>query len=579
MSQINSQNPTEIPAKHRGGFAAWKNTIRGRLTLLNLGLIGLLFVGAVLAQYLLLGNFLIGQQASTMRTAAKLGAERQFSNPEGRAPVQGRIFSRIASDLTSKDTLALMVASNGDIFAPSSGVTQTNPGPENAVPVDSHLSDNASIPITLTDSSGITTTYTFPALPVDLVQRALQGETDLTYTAQISGDEWGKVLVCLVPVRAVVGNNGPGQGRGGGNQNNNNNATERLVGVAIVASPTEPNERTLGGLLLINLILFSGLIIIIGVISPLIARSSLRPLRRMIDTTRQIAGGDLTQRVQIPDSLSRQDEVGQLALSFNQMVAQLERLFQTQRQLVADASHELRTPLTAVKGSLEVLMMGGVASDPQAANDLMKSMHQEVARLTRLVNDLLTLSRVDRGERLMLQPLKLLPLLQEVKASSEILSLQSGKEVQIELKNDIAAGVEPQVMADSDRLKQVLFNLVDNALKFSPIGGRITLELLSASPQPQVKQTCYGIVVRDEGDGISPDDLTHIFDRFYRGDTSRSRQSGGSGLGLAIARALIENQHGVIRAESTLGKGSSFFIYLPVLKEEKSKAVVQQAVG
>jgi two-component system OmpR family sensor kinase len=346
-----------------------------------------------------------------------------------------------------------------------------------------------------------------------------------------------------------------------------------------MAGSNAANVTTLADLLLINAGAFVVLLLVIGLVSPLVAGSSLRPLRRMIKTTQEIAGGDLSRRVKLE---SDRDEVGQLAVSFNRMVDQLEKQFKMQRQLVADASHELRTPLTAIKGSLEVMLLGGTASNPEAANRLLKTMHRESARLTQLVNDLLTLSKLDQGETTYLQPLNLLNLVQEVKASIELFIQQGEKAINLTIEGFEGPGDAPvRVFGSPERLKQVLYNLLDNAVKFSPPDTTVTLELSRATllppgqglrplavpdnrPEiPPGEQIYYRLAVRDQGPGIAPEDLPRIFDRFYRGDASRSRRNGGSGLGLAIAQALLETQGGFLEVESRLGQGTVFYVYLP----------------
>jgi signal transduction histidine kinase len=217
----------------------------------------------------------------------------------------------------------------------------------------------------------------------------------------------------------------------------------------------------------------------------------------------------------------------------------------------------------------------------------MKSVYQEVNRLSRLVNDLLTLSRLDQGEELKIQPLKLIPFLNSIKNSAELLNQQSGKELKIELIHP-SLDKEPQILAAPDQLNQVLYNIVDNAIKFSPPRGTIWLELLpEVSWEPatnqqitkehpsvhsrkviaksEINQEYYTLIIKDQGEGISHQDLPHIFDRFFRSDASRSRQKGGNGLGLAIAKDLVEKQGGMIRVESNLGIGSSFYISLAKL--------------
>lgn len=565
------------------GMMVWWRSVQGRLTLLNLGLLTLLFIGLALAQYLLLGNYLADQLDASLRAEAKPTILRQLSGRIGQGGQINMIGPRLAYDLTSKQTVSIIIGADGKVFRPigdlippmlppSTGAS-TLPAPTATTPIS--VSKESTVAISRYDiGTGITTTLKLPLPPTDTFNKALTGDNDLNYTAQIAG--WGKALLVIIPLwqnKATT----PGQFMHG----------DKVLGMVVLAGLTNSNEKALTALVFINLAVFLVLLIIVCAVSPLVAHNSLRPLRRMIKTTRYIAKGDFSRRVHFETG---QDEVGQLAISFNEMVQQLEDLFKAQRQLVADASHELRTPLTAIKGSLEVLMLSGANSDPEASNQLVKTTYQEVTRMTRLVNDLLTLNKADRGENLPLQKVKLAPLIYEVKASSEMLIRQSAKPVNLELVG-FEAATSVQVVASADHLRQVLYNLIDNALKFSPSNGTIRLELLPAAPLPAElvlsrkinrngyapaneglfsRQKYYGLAVRDQGEGIKPEDLPHIFDRFYRGDASRSRQRGGSGLGLAIVQSLVEAQQGFIQAESTLGKGTTFYLYLQAASLDKS---------
>ncbi len=569
----------------------WGNTVRGRLTLLNLVFLGLLFLILGLAQYFFLGGFLEDGLANSLRAEAKPVMDRQLGLPDSRENGLNRPGPRLAYDLISKETLAVVIEANGNILEPSlinpvvpgqnpkggqgpferSGSPGTNLTNEDAS--RSGLSnDPATILLHSQDALKILSTP-----PPDLLQRALKGEMNLQYDVNLPG--WGSALVTLLPVYQNAGS--PGLPNRAAPKNPRNT----LTGVVVFAGSRSGIENTLSSLLLINILAFVILLALVGLASPLLATGSLRPLRRMIKTTRVIARGDLSQRVKLEPG---GDEVGQLSLSFNQMVEQLEQLFKNQRQLVADASHELRTPLTAIKGSLEVLLLGGAESDPAVTNGLLKTMHGETARLAKLVNDLLTLSKLDQGEAIDLQPLNLLSLVQEVKASINLLVTQGEKEVILELSGfDPVEGNAPVVLASPDRLKQVLYNLLHNALKVSPPGGKINLDLSRLQEQagPSYNSSnrlagdyfpegglpgYYRLAIKDQGPGISPSDLPRIFDRFYRSDYARSRQKGGSGLGLSIARSLMQAQKGKIEVESAPGKGSTFYVYL--LASEATRA-------
>ena len=234
------------------------------------------------------------------------------------------------------------------------------------------------------------------------------------------------------------------------------------------------------------------------------------------------------------------------------MAENLERTESLRRQLIGDVSHELRTPLTAIKGSLEALIDGVLPAEPETFEQI----YQEADRLQRLVNDLQELSRVEAGAlKLELQPLLLADLLKAATIPLDRQYSEKGVELVVNLPNDL-----PEVLADADRLSQVLFNLIGNALQYTPVGGQVTVAARRQGDEVQVS-------VKDTGIGIAADQLPYVFDRFYRADRSRSRVSGGSGIGLTIARHLVEIHHGRIWVESPgEGKGSTFTFTLPVAK-------------
>jgi signal transduction histidine kinase len=564
LPQVNPRNGPRKP------WYIPRRSVRGRLTLLNLALISLLFCVLCLAQYFLLANFLKTTLINSLQTEARSAIEQRVGGPEVRDGGLERAGQRLTANFVSKTTLAVLIDSNGrvikpalDTTSPTASDSQTGVGPE---------IDLASLDPALNQLA---------KPPSDLLQRALKGETGLSYTTNLAG--WDEAVVVLVP---FAPNNPPPQPRP---PERGQPPARNVPGsaVLVIAGSNTANETTLADLLLINAGAFAVLLVVIGLASPLVAGSSLRPLRRMIKTTQQIAGGDLSRRVQLE---SDRDEIGQLAFSFNRMVDQLERQFKTQRQLVADASHELRTPLTAIKGSLEVMLLGGTASNPEAANRLLKTMHRESVRLTQLVNDLLTLSKLDQGEAVYLQPVNLLNLVQEVKAGIELFIQQGEKEISLAVEGFGSFGEPPVwVYGSPERLKQVLYNLLDNAVKFSPPDSTVILELggptrlppglnpLQRLPGPKPAETSnreqqyYRLSVKDQGPGIAPADLPHIFDRFYRGDTSRTRRNGGSGLGLAIAQAFLAAQGSFVTVESRLGQGTIFYVYLPAFKDGRSE--------
>jgi len=282
-----------------------------------------------------------------------------------------------------------------------------------------------------------------------------------------------------------------------------------------------------------------------GVVSFFVTRQVVAPVQAMTRASQRIAEGKYEERVPMPSQPGHEDELGSLALSFNRMAAQLERTEAMRRQLIGDVSHELRTPLTAIKGSMEGLMDGVLP----ATDETYQQIHAEADRLNRLVDDLQELSRVEaRAYELDVQPVDVAFLVRTVarrlapQAESKRISLD------LELAPDL-----PRVLADEDRALQVLTNLTGNALQYTPENGKVTISAKRMNHEVQVS-------IHDTGIGIPPEHLSHIFDRFYRVDKSRSRRAGGgSGIGLTIARALIEAHGGRIWAKSAgEGQGSTF---------------------
>lgn len=278
----------------------------------------------------------------------------------------------------------------------------------------------------------------------------------------------------------------------------------------------------------------------------LLTPSSFKPLEDIADVARQITNADdLSMRVPYTE---REDEIGVLARSFNQLLERMERLFQTQQQLLADVSHELRTPLTAIRGNVDLMRRMG-EGDEESLDIIL----EELERMTRLVGDLLLLARADAGgiplER---KPVEVDPLLFEI--YHQVMMLDISVNVTLDEVDQVC------VLGDADRLKQLMWNLVSNAIKYTPAGGEVHLSLSKNDGWAR-------FVVQDTGVGISPQELPYIFDRFYRVDKSRSQS--GSGLGLSIARYIAEAHGGRIEVASEVGQGTTFTVLLPVLVEER----------
>ena len=279
-------------------------------------------------------------------------------------------------------------------------------------------------------------------------------------------------------------------------------------------------------------------------VARLFARGMTQPLRDMASAARMMETGDYSVRVQ---TRSR-DEVGKLATAFNRMSGELGNLEKSRRDLVANVSHELKTPITAIRAHLENLLDGVEQPDPAT----IEVMLAQVERLGRLVDQLLDLSRLESGEiPLRIEELPLQPLVDDL--ISEIDVALSGRGVRVD--NHVPADL-PALSVDRERVHQVLFNLVDNAVRFTPEGGHVTVSARRRNGSVEV-------AVSDTGAGIPPEHLPRLFERFYRADPARARGDGGTGIGLAIARSVVEAHGGQIRAESEPGRGSVFTFDLP----------------
>jgi len=294
--------------------------------------------------------------------------------------------------------------------------------------------------------------------------------------------------------------------------------------------------------------------IVAVLVSLLVSRQVVAPAREMMLASQRISEGHYNERVQVPGDVSKDelDELSQLALRFNRMAASLEQTELMRRQLIADVTHELRTPLTAVKGSMEGLIDGVLPADEGTFQQIIS----EAERLQRLVNDLQELSRVEAGAyELNIHSTRVSDLLTAAEARLVRQFEEKGVTLEIALPNDL-----PQVLADEDRIGQVLLNLVGNALQYTPPGGKV--QITAAAQRGEVY-----IAVSDSGMGIPAEHLPHLFTRFYRVDKSRSRAGGGSGIGLTIAKYLVEAQGGSIWVQSEgAGRGSTFTFSLPIAK-------------
>ncbi len=355
-------------------------------------------------------------------------------------------------------------------------------------------------------------------------------------TAVQSGETWTEVTTVdedrlLVYSRPVV-NNG------------------QVMGIVQLARSLADYDQSLDTLR--NLLIVGSLVVTVIAFGAgwVIAGAALRPIHRITETAQAIGTHrDFDRRV---NYTGPPDEVGQLATTFNSMLDELqdsyrqtEQSLQAQRRLVTDASHELRTPLTTIRGNLGLLQRNPPI-DEEDKTAVLSDMVDETNRLIRLSNDLLVLARSDAGRPLRSEPIAIQPMIDDVCRQANLL----GAEQMIECENELQA----TVLGDRDAIKQVLLILLDNALKVTPAGGRVTIRTALADQ-------LAAIHIGDTGIGISPEVLPHIFERFYRADSSRTGE--GAGLGLAIAKELVEAQHGHIAVASKVGEGSTFTVMLP----------------
>jgi signal transduction histidine kinase len=286
----------------------------------------------------------------------------------------------------------------------------------------------------------------------------------------------------------------------------------------------------------------------------LLARRILRPVEELTSIARQMGRGDLSRRA----SVAAKDEIGELARTFNGMADGLARIERLRRSMVEDVAHELRTPLTNIRCQLEAVQDGLAPPD----RGLIDSLHEEVMALSLLVENLQDLALAEAGQlRLSPEPLS---LPSEVERLLRSRPLPEGGAA-AEIRTDLPPGL-PAVLADPKRFRQILRNLLDNALTFTPAAGAITIGARVLPPPSSATPPVPPMVeigVADTGPGIAPEDLPFIFERFYRADPSRQRATGGAGLGLAIVKQLVEAQGGRIRVESAPGQGARFLFTLP----------------
>lgn len=321
----------------------------------------------------------------------------------------------------------------------------------------------------------------------------------------------------------------------------------KLINLVQVGTSLEAVQETLRNLKIFLFTAVPSVLILAALFARFMARRALKPISRIIDTAREIGQGqELSKRIPV---LKIKDELGQLALTFNEMMNRLENSFAQMRQFSSDASHELRTPLTVLKGQNELIL--SKQRKPEEYQEVISSNLEEINYMSKVLEDLFVLSKSDENQvNLDYKPVDLRALVEEVCKHAEILAEE--KNIKI-----IIAFLEPiEIKGDEVRLRQMVWNVLQNGIKYTQQGGELKISL-------QNEGDFALLTIQDTGIGIPEEDLPLIFNRFYRVDKARTRDEGGSGLGLSICRQIAEAHKGKIEVESKLGLGTRFKIRLP----------------
>jgi two-component system, OmpR family, sensor kinase len=349
--------------------------------------------------------------------------------------------------------------------------------------------------------------------------------------------------------------------------------TDEVIGAVQVAESLSPIENTMSAVARLLASAGAGALLLAMLVGWLLTRAALSPVFRITDTARHIAAtGDYRQRLHVtPPRFGHGDELFFLASTFNDMIARLEHMLESQRRLLADTSHELRNPITIIRGNLALLRRPGVHESSR--NEAVVEAEEEAERMGRLVGDLLLLARADAGD---------LPNFQRERVDLGELVSEVVEQARPQAgTRTLNVNCDPRcvVLGDRDRLKQLVANLVENAIRYTPAAGKVEVSVRGAPGLQQrgaavrsrnardagTSTPMAQLEITDSGIGISPTDLPHVFERFYRAEKARSRAHGGSGLGLSIAEYIAQAHGGTIQATSQgTNRGSTFTVRLPL---------------
>jgi two-component system, OmpR family, sensor kinase len=328
----------------------------------------------------------------------------------------------------------------------------------------------------------------------------------------------------------------------------------------VVAIPLNGVDERLDRLLLVEGLVIGGVLVLLALLSWFLVRAGLRPLERIGQTADAIAAGDLSRRV---DVATPKSEVGRLGLAFNAMLARLEEAFRQReasegrlRRFLADVSHELRTPLASIRGYSEVFRIGA-AREQEDVDRAMRRIEEEAARMGVLVEDLLTLARLDEVRDRSVETVDLTQLAED--AAADARAVDSTRAIEVDGDGD----GEAMVLGDPDQLRQVLGNLMRNALVHTPAGTPIELTTRRNGRRVELE-------VRDHGPGLPTDNPEELLERFWRAEPGRERGRAGAGLGLAIVAAIVHAHEGTVQAENAAGGGASFVVRLPLAGDAAS---------